>query len=69
MTQTQTPTTHHERVVSFLKRRPLDISVLAKETELTETQVRHAIGVARAKGFDIRRDSLRRFKNLGKKIH
>lgn len=63
---TQT-TTHHERVVSFLKRRAQDISQIAKEVDLTETQVRHAIGVARAKGFDIRRDSLRRFKNLGKR--
>ena len=69
MNTTHTPTTHHERVLAFLKRRPKEISELAKEVELTETQVRHAIGVARARGFNIQRDSLRRFKNLGKKVH
>lgn len=61
--------THHERIVTHLRRKAKDISEIAQEVDLTESQVRHAIGVARARGFDIRRDSLRKFVNLGKKSH
>lgn len=67
MAEQNTQKTHHERVVTFLRRTAREIEEISRGTGLTEKQVRHAIGVARGRGFDIRRDSLRKFSNLGRK--